>query len=130
MARFHLEAGTAFFRDGNFQQAAESFERVTQLEDGNHQAWFRLAQSLAQQRRHFQRAAQAAVRACDLNPVSPAYLKLAGALHAELGMADRAERYYNEAIALGGEDPAVRKALEELRARSRKGWSGLFGRGT
>jgi hypothetical protein len=41
---------------------------------------------------------------------------------------DKAERYYNEAIALGGEDAAVTKALEELRARSKKGRSGLFGR--
>jgi Flp pilus assembly protein TadD len=74
------------------------------------------------------RAGAAIVRACELNPVSPPYLKLAGRIHAELGALDKAERYYNEAIALGGEDAAVTKALEELRARSKKGRSGLFGR--
>jgi len=129
LTRFHLEAGVAFYRQGNFPAAADAFDRVTQLEPENHQAWHHLAQALLQQRRFLPRAAQAAARACELNPVNPQYLKLAGRLHADLGIADRAERYYNEAIALGGEDPAVTKALEELRARSKKGKTGPFGRG-
>ena len=87
-----------------------------------------LAQALAVQRRFMPRAGAAIAKACELNPVSPPYLKLAGKIHAELGALDKAERYYNEAIALGGEDVAVTKALEELRARSKKGRSGLFGR--
>jgi curved DNA-binding protein CbpA len=130
MARFHVEAGTAFYREGNYPAAAEAFERVTQLAPENHQAWHHLAQSLVLQRRALPKAGQAIARACELNPVSPQYLKLAGRIHAELGIADKAERYYNEAIALGGEDPTVSKALEELRARSKKGRSGLFGRGS
>lgn len=129
LMRFHLEAGVAFYRQGNYPAAAEAFERVTQLEPENHQAWHHLAQALVQQRRALPRAAQAISRACELNPVDPQYLKLAGRVHAELGIADRAERYYNEAIALGGEDPAVTKALEELHARSKKGKAGPFGRG-
>jgi curved DNA-binding protein CbpA len=129
LLRFHLEAGVAFYRQGNFAAAAESFEKVTQLEPDNHQAWHHMAQALLQQRRFVSRAAQAAARACELNPVNVQYLKLAGRLHAELGLTDKAERYYNEAIALGGEDPAVTKALEELRARSKKGKAGPFGRG-
>jgi curved DNA-binding protein CbpA len=129
LVRFHLEAGVAFYRQGNFPAAADAFERVTQLEPDNHQAWHHLAQSLVQQRRFATKAAQAAARACELNPVNVQYLKLAGRSHAEVGMTDRAERYYNEAIALGGEDPAVTKALEELRARSKKGKTGPFGRG-
>lgn len=130
LVRFHMEAGTAFYREGNFSQAAESFDRVTQQEPKNHLAWRNLAQSLVQQRRQMTRAAAAIAKACELNPVSPPYLKLAGRIHAEIGLLDKAERYYNEAIALGGEDPAVTKALEDLRARSRKGKTGLFGRGS
>ena len=129
MVRFHLEAGVAFYRQGNYPAAADAFDRVTQLEPGNHQAWHHLAQALVQQRRFMPRAAQAIARACELNPVDPQYLKLAGKVHAEIGISDKAERYYNEAIALGGEDPAVTKALEELRARSKKGKAGPFGRG-
>src|SRR5512145_875703 len=130
MLRFHLEAGVGFYRDGSFAQAAESFERVTELDPNHHQAWHHLAQALLQQRRYLPKAAAAIARACELNPVSPAYMKLAGRIHAEAGMVDKAERYYNEALALGGEDLAVTKALEGIRARARKGWSGLFGRGS
>ena len=39
--------------------------------------------------------------------MNPAYLKLAGRLHAEVGLLDKAEHYYNEAIVWGGEDPVV-----------------------
>jgi curved DNA-binding protein CbpA len=130
LTKFHLEAGVAFYRDGNFVQAAENFEKVTELDPQNHQAWHHLAQSLAHQRRNLAKAVSAIAKACELNPVSVQYLKLAGRLHAEAGIVDKAERYYNEALALGGEDPAVTKALEGLRARSKKGWSGLFGRGS
>jgi curved DNA-binding protein CbpA len=127
LVKFHLEAGVGFYRDGNYTQAAEAFEKVTELDPKSHQGWHHLAQALAVQRRFLPRAGAAIARACELNPVSPPYLKLAGRIHAELGAVDKAERYYNEAIALGGEDAAVTKALEELRARSKKGRSGLFG---
>ncbi len=43
---------------------------------------------------------------------------------------DRAEHYYNEALTWGGEDPVVAKALDELRKVEKKGWGGLFGKGT
>lgn len=130
LVRFHLEAGIGFYREGNYSQAAENFERITTLEPDNHQGWHHLAQALAAQRRFMNKAAAAIARACELNPVSPAYLKLAGRIHAEMGMGDKAERYYNEALALGGEDATVTMALEELRSRGKKGKSGLFGRGS
>jgi hypothetical protein len=40
----------------------------------------------------------------------------------------KAERYYNEAITWRGEDPVVQTALEELRSRTRKSRTPLFGR--
>ncbi len=129
LARFHLEAGVAFYRDGNFFLAAESFERVARLEPDHHQAWRNLAQALSHQRKFLPRAVEAIVRACELAPMNPAYLKLAGRLHVEAGLLDKAERYYNEAKTWGEEDPDVEKALEELRSRTRKGRSPLFGRG-
>ncbi len=130
LGRFHMEAGVQFYRDGNFAQAADAFERAIQAEPKNHQAWHHLAQSLAHQRRHLTRAVEAIARACDLQAINPSYLKLAGRLHAEAGLVDRAEHYYNEAQTWGGEDPVVSKALEELRKDGKKGWGGLFGKGT
>jgi curved DNA-binding protein CbpA len=130
LGRFHMEAGVQFYRDGNFVQAAEAFERAIQAEPKNHQAWHHLAQSLSHQRRNLPRAVEAIARACDLQAINPSYLKLAGKLHAEAGLVDRAEHYYNEAQTWGGEDPVVSKALDELRKGEKKGWSGLFGKGT
>ena len=130
LLRFHMEAGVQFYRDGNFAQAAEAFERALQAEPKNHQAWHHLAQSLSHQRRHLARAVEAIARACDLQAINPSYLKLAGRLHAEAGLVDRAEHYYNEAQTWGGEDPVVAKALDELRKGEKKGWGGLFGKGT
>jgi curved DNA-binding protein CbpA len=129
LARFHMEAGVQYYRDGNYFQAAESFERATQSDPRNHQAWHHFAQASAQHRRFLPRALTAIVRACELAPMNPAYLKLAGRLHAEAGQLEKAEQYYNEAVTWGGEDPVVTKALEELRKSSKKGWGGLFGRG-
>lgn len=129
LGRFHMEAGVQYYKDGNYFQAAESFERATQAEPKNAQAWHHLAQSLGQQSRHLSRAVAAIERACELAPMNVAYLKLAGRLFAQAGKPDRAEQYYNEAVAWGGEDPVVTKALEELRKGSRKGWGGLFGKG-
>lgn len=129
LGRFHMEAGVQFYRDGNFAQAADAFERAIQAEPRNHQAWHHLAQALSHQRRHLVRAVEAIARACELQAINPAYLKLAGRLHAEAGLVDRAEHYYNEARTWGGEDPVVAKALDELRKGEKKGWSGLFGKG-
>jgi curved DNA-binding protein CbpA len=128
LLRFHLEAGNAFYRDANYFAAAESFERALHLEPKNHLAWVRLAQALSHQRKLLPRAVEAAAKACELQPVNPDYLRLAGRLCVEAGLLDRAERYYNEAQNWGGEDPVVLKALEELRSRMRKSRSALFGK--
>jgi curved DNA-binding protein CbpA len=128
--RFHMEAGVKFYRDGNFGQAADAFERAIEAEPKNGQAWHHLAQTLVAQRKSMPRAVEAIVRACELTTMNPAYLKLAGKLHAEIGLLDKAEHYYNEAIVWGGEDPVVEKALEDLRKSGKKGWTGLFGKGT
>jgi curved DNA-binding protein CbpA len=126
--RFHMEAGIQFYRDGNYHQAAESFEKATQTDPKSHQAWHHLAQALSQHSRFRARALAAISMACELSPMNPVYLKLAGKLHADAGQLDRAEQYYNEAVTWGGEDPVVSKALDELRKTARKGWGGLFGR--
>lgn len=128
MVRFHLEAGVGFYRDGNFFAAAESFERATRLDERNHQAWHHLAQSLAHQRKFLPRSLEAIVRACELQPMNVGYLKLAGKLHAEAGLPDRAERYYNQALTWGGEDPAVTMALDELQKGTKKSRGSSFGR--
>jgi tetratricopeptide (TPR) repeat protein len=130
LVRFHLEAGVGFYRDGNYFAAAESFDRALQIEPRTHQAWHHLAQSLAHQRKFLPRAVDAIVRACELQPMNVGYLKLAGRLHAEAGLPDKAERYYNQALTWGGEDPAVTMALDELQKGTKKARGSGLGRGS
>lgn len=120
LVRFHLEAGVGFYRDGNFFAAAESFEHAAHLDPRNHQAWHHLAQSLGHQKKFLPRSLEAIVRACELQPMNVGYLKLAGRLHVEAGLPDKAERYYNQALTWGGEDPAVMMALDELQKGTKK----------
>ena len=128
LLRFHIEAGSGFFRDGNYYGAVESLEQVVRLDPKHHPSWYLLAQALSQQRAYRERAAEAAAKAVELSPMNADYLKLAGRLHAEAGLLERAERYYNGARTWGGDDPVVEKALEELQGRAKKAKPGLFGR--
>lgn len=128
LARFHLAAGVRAYRERNYVQAAESFDRATKADAGNAQAWHHLAQSCSHHRRYLGQALAAIVKACELAPMNAAYAKLAGRLHGEAGLVDRADWYYNQALLWGGEDPAVQSALEELRKTSRRESGGLFGK--
>jgi len=128
MVRFHLEAGVGFYRDANYFAAAESFDRALRLDPRNHQALHHLAQSLAHQRKFLPRALEAIGRACELQPMNVGYLKLAGRLHAEAGLPEKAERYYNQALTWGGEDPAVTMALDELQKGTKKARGSAAGR--
>lgn len=128
LSRFHIQTGVKLYRERNYVQAAESFQRATEADPTNHQAWHHFAQACSHHRRYLNQALPAIVKACELQPMNPTYLKLAGRLHAQVGLADRADWYYNQAITWGGEDESVRQALEELRKASKKpGW-GLFGK--
>ena len=97
------------------------------LEPKNAAAWYQLALALSNERKFLERSLAAIGRACALSPMNADYLKLAGKLNLAAGLPEKAERYYNEALAWGGDDAVVLKALEELKNASKKG-KGLFGR--
>ena len=128
LSRFHVQTGVKLYRERNYVQAAESFQRATEADPANHQAWHHFAQACSHHRRYMNQALPAIARACDLQPMNPTYLKLAGRLHAQVGLVERADWYYNQAITWGGEDEAVRQALEDLRKSSKKAGWGLFGK--
>ena len=128
LAKFHLQTGVKSYREGNYIAAAESFDRATKADPENAQAWHHLAQACSHHTKYQQQALEAIVKACELKAMNATYLKLAGRLHAEAGLAERAEQYYNEALTWGGEDPAVRQAIEELRKSAKKRRPGLFGK--
>lgn len=128
LSRLHVQNGVKLYRERNYVQAAESFQRATDADPTNAQAWHHFAQACSHHRRYLNQALPAIVKACELQPMNAVYHKLAGRLHAEVGLVERADWYYNQAITWGGEDESIRQALEDLRRSSKKpGW-GLFGK--
>lgn len=130
LAKLHLQRGIKAYREKNYLEAADNFDRATRAEPTNSQAWHHLALACVQNERWLDRAKDAIVHACELQPMNAAYQKLAGRVFSMLGMTAEAEQYYNRALDWGGDDPAIRQALEDLRKPSKRGgWSGLFGKG-
>lgn len=132
--RVYLNRGIRAYKEGNWLEAATQFDRATQTDPQNVQAWHHLALTCVKEERWNSKAQEAIERALRLEPQNAAYLKLAGKIFASGGMAARAKQYYNDALKVGGPDAAVRKALEELgggasageRAAPEKGKPSLF----
>lgn len=111
-------------KKGNINQAVQYLDRATKEDEQDHKAWYELARVLLESRRTLPRARLAITRACELQPMDPKYLRLAGDLFAESGMTDEAETYYQKALDWGGSDAVIEERLKSLRRGSR----GLFGR--
>lgn len=124
-ARTFLQRGVKAYREKNFLEAAQSFDRAVKADPGNAQAWHHLALACSQQANWLPQALTAIDKACELEPMNPAYLKQAGRIFALAGQNERAANYYRKAIQWGEDDPAVRRALEELSGPAKRG---LFGK--
>ncbi len=114
LARVYLNRGIRAYKNNNLAEAADNFERATRAEPQNYQAWHHLALTCSKERRWLSKAQQAIERACELRPNHAPYLKLAGKIFAMSKMTARAKQYYNQALKLGGVDPAIHKALKAL----------------
>lgn len=129
LVKTYLARGVQAYKEGKFGAAAESFARATEVEPKNPQAWFNLALTCSREARWLSRGVEAVERACELEPMKPSYLKLAGRLFVRAGKPEEAERFFQEALTWGGSDAEVEAALEKLRG-GRKGRRGFFGKGT
>ena len=127
MSKLFVQRGIKAYKEANYVEAADNFDRATKADPDNAQAWHHLALACSHYHRFQARALAAITKACEIEKMNPGYLKLAGKLFAAAGMTARAERYYNEALTWGGEDAAVRQALEDLSKAQRRG-AGLFGK--
>lgn len=114
VARAYLNRGIRAYKKGHYPAAADSFERATQADPKNYQAWHHLALTCAKEERWLPKAQQAILRACELRPGHASYLKLATKIFLQSKMTSKAKQYYNELLKLGGTDPGLRKALEAL----------------
>ena len=127
LVKSYLAQGVKAYKAKDYAGAAQSFERAAEVDPKNPQAWFNLAMTRSRQPRGLTRAVEAAERACELEPMKPSYLKLAGRLYAQAGQSAKARRFLEKALAWGEDDPEVQAVLDELRGGG-KGRRGLFGR--
>lgn len=125
VSRVYVQRAKQELKQGNQALAVQYLDRATREDAQNHDAWFQLAKALVSDRRSLPRARQAVLKACELQPIEPRYLELAGDLFAESGMVDKAEDYYQKALDWGGANAALEERLKTLR---RGGRGGLFGR--
>lgn len=123
-----LARGVKAYKAGDLTSARESFERASQLDPKSAQAWYNLALTCSRHEKWLSGALTAAETACELEPMKPSYLKLAGRVFARAGRTERARRFLEEALTWGGSDPEVEDALEELRGQ--KARRGFFGKAT
>ncbi len=128
IAQAYVKRGVKAYKDKNYLEAAENFDRATQENPADAQAWYYLALAASRRRAWLSRAAEASARACELAPMEVGYLKLAGKLFTQIGLSTKAERYYAEALTWGGEDPEIQAAIDELK-KGKKSKPGFFGRG-
>lgn len=127
VARAYLQRGIKAYKEKNFLEAADNFDRATKADPTSAQTWHHLATACAQQPNWLPRAVSAIERACELEPMNPSYHKQAGKICAAAGQTDRALIHYRLAIQWGGDDPAVSRALEELEKPAQGARRGLFG---
>ena len=127
-ARVYLQRGIKAFREKQFSQAAENFDRATRENPESAQSWHYLAMACRGKRQWLSRAREAILKACDIDPMNAVYLRLAGEIFADSGMNRRAKIYYQKALTWGGDDPDIRSAIDQLQG-SAKGGAGLFSGG-
>ncbi len=122
-ARVYLQRGIKAFREKQYPQAAENFDRATRENPESAQSWHYLALACRGKRQWLPRAREAILKACDIDPMNAVYLRLAGEIFADSGMNRRAQIFYQKALTWGGDDPAIRSALDQLQRSSGDGTS-------
>lgn len=128
LARVHLQRGVKAFREGNFLEAADNFDRATKAEPENALAWYNLALACERQTRWRSRAMSAIEEACRLEPMKPQYLRAAGRIFAAGGLTAKALNYYEQARNWGVDDAEIETEIRRLQ-EGRRTRAGMFGKG-
>ncbi len=119
LARVYLQRGVRAFRDGNYLEAADNFDRATKADPDNAQTWYNLALACEHQVRWRSRAMAAITRACELEPMKPQYLRAAGRIFGQAGVTSKAISYLDQALNWGGADPEVEREIKRLESDKR-----------
>lgn len=111
-AKVYLQRGAKAYRDESYAAAVENFDSATREDPGNAQAWHLLAKAGRRIPSWRSKAREAAARACELEPMNAAYLRLAGELFDEHGQYAHAAKYYRGALDWGEPDDELEKAFQ------------------
>ena len=117
-ARVYVRRGMEALKKKRHQEAAKNFELATDEDPNDAQAWHYLARVYGDRASLLSKGLAASAKACELEPMNPDYLRLAGDLATKAGMSARAIKYYHDALTFGGEDPELRQAIKRLRKSS------------
>lgn len=128
LAKVYLQRGARAYRDKNYLEAADNFDRATKAEPDNALAWYNLALACSHQQRWLPQAMEAIAQACEIEPMNAGYLQTAGRIFSRGGMHSRAEQYLNEALSWGADASEVQAAIEELKRAARQSRPGVFGK--
>src|SRR5437588_1332762 len=71
LARVYLQRGVRAYREKNWVEAADNFDRATKADPGSAQGWYNLALTCAQNPTWMARAVAAIERACELESMNP-----------------------------------------------------------
>jgi DnaJ-class molecular chaperone len=113
-ARVYAKRGINAYREGDFGSAAEAFEQATRHDPENSKHWYHLALAGEKDPRRRSRAIPAIRKACELEPMNPSYLKLAGKLIGRAGDRQEAAKFLRGALRWGADDEEAQRLLREL----------------
>jgi len=114
LSRAYVQRGVAAYREGRWIEAADAFSSATGADPQDAKAWHHLALACSRIPGRNSLAMKAIERACELEPMNPPFLKLAGRLFARQGLTRRALRFYNQALEWGGPDEQIERIVRNL----------------
>ena len=115
VAKVYLSKGAKAFKEGDFSGAYENFDMATKHNPQDGKSFHYLALAATRIPGYTRQSVQAIETAIQREPYNPLYLKDAGLICRRAGLTAKAERYLEEALKWGKENPEVESALFELR---------------
>jgi len=115
VAKVYMSKGAKAFKESDFQTAYENFDWASKHNPQDGKAFHYLALAAIRLSGYTRQSLQAIETAIVREPYNPVYLKDAGLICRRAGLTSKAERYLEEALKWGKENPEVESALFELR---------------
>jgi curved DNA-binding protein CbpA len=115
VAKVYVARGVKSYKEGDFRAAYEAFDMAVKHNPQDAKAFHYLAQAARRVPGMARQAVQAIESAVQKEPFNPLFLKDAGLLCKQAGLATKAERYLEEALKWDRDNTEILNALAELR---------------